>query len=379
MNPDILFRVPSADAPRLFADNAALAWVVESSIIATATGSISIVGGMGLPEGMLIMPGDDESHRFVQLMLLARRHDYSTWRGLDVRHLARAIGSNREFRALDVFAALEAGQRALTQELLDFLTLRDVDGAQLDVHLVMREDYAELNTFSRDEMNLLYAFRGQMLAEAAPHQHQVAVGAYVLERTPLRFVDEQVGYDTLRLVIHPRGILCSLVSGNWFVPFAWSPGGVNTSTVWMHPRGVFAMDALLACIWRDACVVREAWSTRTNKRGHSSRGSVQRPKHVNPVVLPRVIYQSRWGASDEERDAVTYQSRNAHAVRAHYRVLAEGRKSSDAASSNAESFGFPPPPDGYTFVQPHIRGEGAVQQVRRVVCRGLQVANIVMN
>ena len=74
-----------------------------------------------------------------------------------------------------------------------------------------------------------------------------------------------------------------------------------------------------------------------------------------------------------------------HAVRGHYRrheYVAERRQDEqaikrlrEAAAARAAQFGLPPPPPGYTFVSPFMRGvgqgEGGEQEARDVRARGL--------
>ena len=76
-----------------------------------------------------------------------------------------------------------------------------------------------------------------------------------------------------------------------------------------------------------------------------------------------------------------------HAVRGHYRrheYVAERRQDEqaikrlrEAAAARAAQFGLPPPPPGYTFVSPFMRGMGVSQggeieqEARDVRARGL--------
>lgn len=303
-----------------------------------------------------------------------RRFFDKRWRGFDVRHLRAQAG--REFAAFDVFAALEAGAHLLTQETLDFLTLRDVPGAALEVLLVAGEadseaDFEYLKGIQRDLVDLTMGFRRQMVEEAAPHRHQVAVGAYVLEREPLHLVDTALVYDRLRLVITPGGILYSLISGSQYVPCFWSPEGTHTCQVWLNARAIFVLDALLACIWRDACIVRRQFvAEQRGKKGYEGK-----PRHHNPKVLPRTIYVSTW-STPADRATIREVTRNAHHVSACYPRLPEGHVARDAAERAAE-YHWPPPPEGRTFRKPTTRGEGT-PQAKRVVCRGLQVARITL-
>lgn len=373
----------------LIHQNATWAWAYEQFLLAQTTGQIAILGGIGLDEQMMTIGDPETDGEVYRRIKFARSVPCKMWRGFNVQHIQQQQGL--EFHQLDVFAALEAGARYLTQPLFDFLTLRDEPTYNLEVALIdlsgtttHYEDSTPmartaLMSYSPDEMRLAYAFRQQMIDEAAPQRRNAAAGVYVLDRTSFPYLDHQIDYDRMRLVIHPAGIFVAILLDelHQYVPFFWTPEGINTSQMWVHPRAVFALDAMLACVWRDACIVREQWSERQQKRGYEFHN---RPKHANPVVLPRIVYRSKWGSSGE-REYIEQRSRSAHAVRAFYRTLPDGYQAHEADERAAE-FGYPPPPDGHTFVKPHMRGEGALDAdrvtARRVVCRGLQVAKIVL-
>src|SRR5690606_9012877 len=179
---------------------------------------------------------------FVQALLHVQRNHVKTWRGLDVRHIR---GSSEHITQFDVFAAFDAATKRikLTQQQFDFLTLVDVKSASVDS--MLRGDSIEsLLAYDMDRMRLISAFRDQLVKEASPHAHKVTVGAYVLAYTPLPALDAEIAYDTLRLLITPRGIFCTIVYDNWYAPFFWSPDGVNTSQVYVHQRAVFAIEAV---------------------------------------------------------------------------------------------------------------------------------------
>jgi len=373
------------DAARTLLANPAWAWAVGAALIARHAGQ-PLIASVGLGDQPLALPEGDDGREFVARWDLALARPVPVWHGLDARHLPRT----GDIGPFDVFAALWAGRALLSQRLFDFLTLRDVADARLDVALVVDhlrgqasgeiavtpETVAPLLAYSDDERRLALAFRRQMVAEAGPHRRQIATGVYVMDRTPLAFLDRQIGYDTLRLALMPRGLFATITRGNWFVPCFWTPEGTNTACVWAHPRGTFALDVLFSCIWRDACIVREQWvETRRGRKGYSSPDRLRRVP--NTLVVPRVVYRSAWGQPDE-REAIQRQARHAHAVRASYPALAEGHQAREAVERAAE-WGYPAPPDGHTFRRPHTRGQGEPDgSPRRIVCKGLQVANIAL-
>lgn len=359
---------------------------VELSL-AGGNGMIGLSGGMGLPEGFISLPEtEDEVTTFVESMDVARVTEVPVWRGLDIRHLykqefqARVPGER--IVALDVLAAYDAGSKWLTQEAFDFLTCRDL-GLIIGAKLV-GEQVADLFHYDMEHLNLMSAFARQMINEAEPTRHKVASGIYVMQREPLPAVDHELIYDTLRLFVTPHGIFCTIISeSDCYTPFFWTPTGINTSQMFVHVRGIFALEVMLSCIWRDACVVKEGFAVqRKGSKGYEAKTKAAKPTHKNPVILPRTIYKSTWGAA-EDREIMEHAARQAHTVKAHYRELHEGWNVSKSAYEKAEEYNFPPPPEGWTFVVPHIRGmeEGdaaPTPTVRRVVCKGLQVARIAL-
>ena len=356
----------------------ALAWLTEQAILAALTSKQLIVsGGLGIDEEQVVSLPSDNAQLEQALIesVTQRRTPIYNWRGLDLLHTRSHFMRVKDngYAQTDLLAALDAAQRSgiLSQEALDFVTLRDITTAALETAIPSAN--GDPFEYDVEHVNLMYAFRNQVVAEAASHRYQVATGYYVLERPELPIIDSELVYETLRLAITPKGILGAFVQGDEYAPFWWTPEGTNTVQVWVFPRVAFAVDLILACVWRDACIVREAW--RTERRGVKGAMPRSRIKHTSSVMLlPRVIYKSRWGTSDADRESATDIARRAHTVRGFYRRMPDGWQAHEAVNRAAE-WTYPPPPDGYTFVAPHQRGIGEVKSpVRRVVCRGLQVA-----
>jgi hypothetical protein len=247
------------------------------------------------------------------------------------------------------------------------------------------EDIAKVRVLTQrahEDANLIYAFRAQMLEEAAPFTARVAAGVYILDRAPLAKLNKALVYDTLRLIITPAGIIGTLICTSFvdhavFAPFHWSPEGVNTSQVWFPPESVFAVEALCSCIWRDACVVQDLWSERAQRRPVEFRTHNYQGMSKKTVVLPRRVYHHLWGTNTAEREAVEKISRAAHRVNAHYVELPDGWQAHNAAERAAEHQ-FPAPPPGYTFRRAHQRGGEKAEATiyRKVICRGLLTATI---
>lgn len=365
----------------------ALVYVLQLLLWSQASGQpLPAASHMGIPiTDSLLAYTQDTSLR--SRIIEVSNATYKTWRGLDVRHLIQQQGV--EYRQFDVFSALDAATPYLTQEMFDFITLRDVPKANLDCALNATQFAESAGSvqawFGEDEdtIRLVSAFRQQMVDNAAAFRNQIAIGAYIMQREPLPRLDELLIYEQLRLLITPAGIAVSIVRETEYVPFWWTPDGINTSLVWLPASIHFAIDVLLACIWHDACVVQMATFNPQKRRGFTRRsaGGSPPPQHKSSIVrLPRIIYETQWG-SPTDREQVDRISRQAHTVRGHYRLLADGREASEDAKQNASDHLYPEPPPGFTFVKPHIRGEGepAQHSPLRVICKGLQVAKTVLS
>lgn len=387
-------------------ENPGLTHVLFQMAMAKHTGQqITIAAGMGVPPQLLSF-SDSDLTGYLRQLQIARANPISTWRGLDVRHLKHYTS---EYRQIDVLAAL-APAMPLSQTILDFLTLRDIPHASLDCILTgaaMPVFNGDIETnvtrfFSTDteDIRLAMAFRKQMVQEAEPHRHNVPTGIYVLQREPLPRLDELIEYQEIRLYISPRGICGAIIfdpppdtydlaiashkdghlSLPAFIPFCWMPeDDTNTVQVFVPSAVHFALEILFASIWRDACIVQEKALQERRDRGKAYKASKRYTPHENPLRLPRTVYRSQW-ATDADRQITEAISRSAHAVRGHYRRLADDHTASETAAETAQEYGYPAPPDGYTFVRPHTRGSGDLQsQTRRVICKGLQVARTLLS
>lgn len=308
---------------------------------------------------------------------LSKKTERKLWRSL-------WLGNIHPDTRLLVISTLCPGN--LTQEILNFLTLLDVPGAKYRMVKAynLAEDYnrqsyqaATLNEFQIDDKAkaLANAFILQMEDEAAPHRARAVLGQFIMNRVPLDYLDTLIQYDTLRLSISPVGIFGSLVKGTSYLTFWWSP---EEATTWsLGARHAWAINTMMACIWRDACVVRQKMF-QERSRDIYKPGGKKRKTAKKKLVLPRIVKRGTWGL-DAERERITHST---HEVRPFYRQLPDGQQASEGARETAAEFGYPRPPDGFTFVRPHTRGSGEVGEAVEaipVVCLGLQVAHLALS
>lgn len=359
------------------------AWALEAAIInMERKKEILLLAGLGI-EGALAV---SNPRLFMQATEIARHQTPARWRNLDIRYL-HTIKCETNC-TLDILASLAPAGAALTQEALDFITLKDQkQPPALNAILLGSSTIEEVFVYDEQDMRLATAWRRQLVDEAEPYRPRLMTGAYIMQREPLPALDALLGYNELRLIITPTGMFVSVIAntneGTWMMPFWWSPlGDTNTSQIHVSPRVRFLLDVLCAALWRDACVVREVDAfKRTSGTAYESPRRTNKPQHDNPLMFPRKVYRVQWG-TDEERAEIERRAARAHDVRAHYRWLGE-RNASDTAAANAEAFGFPAPPAGFTFVRPHVRGEGeragdVKSAPRRAIFRGLQTAKILL-
>ncbi len=390
---DEVLSLPLAEACRKIVENAPLAWVIEKNIVSGLAEFMIISGGMGIPEGLLTLPSDRKTVlQWMRRFHFAVRSDYTTWRGLDVRFAKDRPG----FAIFDAFVALHNARPILTQETFEFIMCRDLpnvalgavirDGKNEEYFRVQPTDESidwirRISQFESEEAMLTAAFSKQMVAEAAPFAARVASGVYALNRVPLPKLDAEVVYDGLRLIIYPGGIVGSVLYLDpalpSFIPFSWTPTGINTTQVSYPPMAVFYLDTLLSCIWRDACVVQNVWCEQSHRRAVERPHASAPSNKSNTVVMPRRVYHYTWGRDAEERDAIDRSARAIHSVSGCYVKLPEDWQAHDAAERAAQ-VGWPAPPTGYTFRAPHQRGglKVAPAETKRIICRGLQTAKI---
>lgn len=331
-------------------------------------------------------PGDQVDQMALLSALVTAREWKERWHGLNLKHIPAQL-------RLWVLSKLTfpGAKPYLTQEVLNFVTLADKPGRvlglrtrvfELNPHAAyeataqgiklmnsseIRNKIITAYSLDEREVKLAISFRDQLLEEARPFEKKVFTGTLVMDKIPLAHLDEHLDYDYLRLVIVPTGIFCTPVKddGYCYNPFFWTAAG-RTHIPFLNSAQVdLSLDVLMAGIWRDACVVQKRFiQDRVYKDPRPRSG-----KKSGTVILPRVIREVAW-ADERERTGITHA---AHTVRPHYRELPPTWNTSERAAEKAGEFGWPTPPEGFTFIPPHIRGRGeaAIPDYRKVVCRGL--------
>jgi len=208
------------------------------------------------------------------------------------------------------------------------------------------------------------------------------------------------GVARLRLVaLRPGRLWAALLNeaGETIAAFPWRPDGTRLEGGMMIPDWAWGVvDLALSALWRDMVVAGPAALPGTRTREVASEHIATAASHPTaasrPIYLPRPRYaligkageKRAWG-EEGERAIIRRRAARVHAVRGHYRrheYVAERRQDEralkrlrEAAAARAAQFGLPPPPPGYTFVSPFMRGvgqgEGGEQEARDVRARGL--------
>jgi len=341
-----------------------------------------------------------QRQNFFKMIGLLQIQSYpDRWRGIDMGHLAHQLRWSYVLELL-------RGPQPPHPSMWDWLT-------QPPQAWVRRQRHATPNEITGDELKerlglpdgwptehdapitdleasrLKQAFMQELLDEARTETDAAGpvVGPFILMPPFKRFEDS----GPIKVFVHPEGVYASL----WGQPFASVNAPIEAvPTIYYlggreqaignrhHIAGGIDTYLLLAGIWRDACVVRhKLYVERERERYKPSSKAAKRAQHDNPLRLPRQIPIVEYADDTVEREG---NRRAAHAVRGHYRWLYRpvSDDAKEAAASRAEDYGYPAPPDGYTFVMPHLRGndEGDLPgeyvvyaPPKRVICRGLHV------
>jgi hypothetical protein len=320
--------------------------------------------------------GDDSGMMFMMMVQdVMTRHYKNQWNGLDLNRV-------EPMSRYDVVSRSGWAWREMDQASFNFFTCSDLKDMEQGLHFKSGTEqpyfYSDLTVrITEDQERLAEAFVKQMTEEAdaeSPIISKVPMGNYVLGKVALPLIDEYIEYSSIRLVITRSGLYVTIVGKSRFFNFAWYPHSHLGAWQAGHKLGVL-FNIFLSCLWRDCCVVQEK-IVKQKVQLTSITPKKKRSKNYNYLILPRTVYKAEW-APDEQREII---ARTAHGVRAHYRRLLDGAKASEGAAENAEMFGFPAPPDGYTFVQPHTRGDGEPlpTQPKRIIAKGLHVARIAL-
>lgn len=248
---------------------------------------------------------------------------------------------------------------------------------------------------------LCAALARQMAEEAVAHAAYAPQGVFeaiLPDDLPL----VAWGIARLRLVaLRPGRLWAALLNeaGETIAAFPWRPDGTRLEGGMMIPDWAWGVvDLALSALWRDMVVAGPAALPGTRTREvvsqHIATAASQPTAASRPIYLPRPRYaligkaseKRAWG-EEAERAIIRRRAARVHAVRGHYRrheYVAERRQDEqalkrlrEAAAARAAQFGLPPPPPGYTFVSPFMRGVGveqgreAEQEARDVRARGL--------
>ncbi|MFW9927962.1 MAG: hypothetical protein ACFFD1_01060 [Candidatus Thorarchaeota archaeon] len=320
--------------------------------------------------------------KVADLMQYEHRHPRRIYQGLDLNSL-------KPEQRLIIVAALGGADAHLDQATFNYLTLIDKgyslavdrpEGFYDDSVPVPGTRGAVAAEIPTDQLLLAYAFVKQMIEEAAPNREMVLRGNFEMRRVPLPFLDQHIVYDRLRLVMTPQGVAGAIINSasRGYHPFFWSP---EWDTTGLMDSVSFPLTALVACVWRDACIVKHRFVTERSRELHQAPAGRRRSRRAR-VILPRVIRHVDW-STEEERERIVHR---AHTVDPFYRRIKhplEG-KALVAACERAKKHGYADPPPGWTFVKKHQRGHGEglpeeADRPREIICKGLQVARIALS
>lgn len=231
----------------------------------------------------------------------------------------------------------------------------------------------------RHAVELAHAFTSKMISEAKVCNRPPLVGKFIMNPPQVLGVLHQLGFEHLRLIIKSDGIWCTAVyEDGKITPGYWSPSNGDNLAVTFGLKATWAFRVFLSCLWRDATVTR-THSFRVKRIGRNKPRQTHKKQRV--IVLPRTVRTMEWG--DQEFGA--YYSGEMHragyTVQEQYRRLPAGHMASDSALQNACDYGYPEPPDGFTFVKRYSVGDGGDDDdvIPRIVSRGLKVAAVTLS
>ena len=215
--------------------------------------------------------------------------------------------------------------------------------------------------------DLAWGLSQALLRDATENGVYVPTGGFTVE-LPSEYPLQQWGIASLRIWAETRALFVTLINtkGGQEGSFGWRPGERLSSLSWIIPSNAITLvEVTLAALWRDLRVAGETilppvgTRNRLRREQKTSRSHQRKRKRRKSVrTLPgrryvRIAGNRQWG-NDEERSAI---HRQAHGVRGHLRRLRPGWAASGNAATTAEEFGMTIP-DGFTFVRPHVRGDG---------------------
>jgi hypothetical protein len=206
-----------------------------------------------------------------------------------------------------------------------------------------------------DSLDLLHGLANSLLREAQQQQAYIPFGAFSVD-LPADLAIARAGVSSLRVFAGAQELWVRLVNPNGGAVVRWRPDHRGGS-IMLLPAVAAWLDVTLAALWHDLVVAGEIAvpeRSRAKAQGPVRPAGDRRASSVRSLPGPRRLRLSgkrEWG-SREEREKI---SRRAHGVRGHLRKLPAGWQTSGRARETGVEFGVILP-DGFTFVQPHLRG-----------------------
>lgn len=215
-----------------------------------------------------------------------------------------------------------------------------------------------------------------LLADAERNAVYAVTGAFTLE-LPNDYPLRSWSISALRVYADANGLWIATIDtdGSVGVSFQWQPHR-PIRPFCVDPRAEPLLQITLAALWRDLQVAGDAaipHAGRSTNAPTSQRPTAPPASHRR-ITLPRRQAQHinghrQWG-STADRESI----RRAHHVCGHLRRLTSAKEASDDSQARAQRHGIILPA-GFTFVRPHTRGQGHIEQRETiVVARGLSTA-----
>ncbi len=222
----------------------------------------------------------------------------------------------------------------------------------------------EMDDYDIPDPALLAGITGGLLRDAVEHaSYTPPAGAFLLDWPP-EILPGVINH--LVVVAHPTHLwvgVYEITDKGADAPTAvlcWRPGRDMFKCLTIPPGVTVWVNLVLAALWRDMRVAGDEIlpviesthpeGSPPKRAGRHRRGQTERNARILPGARRTVAYR-RWG-TDVERAEI---QRRAHGVRGHLRQLPSTWERSAEAVGIAAEFGIIPP-DGYTFVRPHVRG-----------------------
>lgn len=222
-----------------------------------------------------------------------------------------------------------------------------------------------------ESLRLASRFYDGLIAKIDAISRPPLMGNFVLNIPPVLapLLPDALRDGHFRIVLKMGYLYASLITTNGqCIPFFWSPHeGDNIGSLWL-PYLNLPLRVFSAAIYLDAVQVEDVFRREGEAVHYSGKRVGNTRKGRARINLPRRIYHAEWNARriTGNDDFVPRKS-----PRAHYKRLRDGTRRSARAERNAQAWGFPEPPDGYTFACPSGLPP---EQIPQIVSSGLNVA-----